>query len=164
MKFIPHFAALPLFGIKNTGLVFEYSIHMDFDMLKITMKYVLQSLTLGAKIVHIVFQCSIFSSFFLQIGEHINKTMISERGLYKNPAERKKMAKSQVYAHIKMDSPTGKLKHETSALERQQTHKLNTLPFKSRQVSNMDKICPYSPVFKTTLSYNITMFCKVLHL
>ena len=43
MKFIPHFAALPLFRIKNTGLVFEYSIHMDFDMLKITMKYVLQS-------------------------------------------------------------------------------------------------------------------------
>ena len=43
MKFIPHFAALPLFGIKNTGLVFEYSTHMDFDMLKITMKYVLQS-------------------------------------------------------------------------------------------------------------------------
>lgn len=74
------------------------------------------------------------------------------------------MAKSRVYAHIKMDSPTGKLKHETSALERQQTHKLNTLPFKSRQVCNMDKICPYSPVFKTTLSYNITMFCKVLHL
>ena len=55
MTFIPHFAALPLFGIKNTGVVFEYSIHMDFDMLKITMKYVLQSWTLGAKIVHIVY-------------------------------------------------------------------------------------------------------------
>ena len=55
MKFIPHFAALPLCGIKNTGLVFENSIHMDFDMLKITMKYVLQSWTLGAKIVHIVY-------------------------------------------------------------------------------------------------------------
>ena len=43
MKFIPHFAALPLFGITNKGLVFEYSIRMDFDMLKITMKYILQS-------------------------------------------------------------------------------------------------------------------------
>ena len=90
--------------------------------------------------------------------------MTSERGLYKNLAEREKMAKSWVYAHIKMDSHTGKLKHETSALARQQTHKLDTLPFKSRQVSNRDKICLYSPAFKTTLSYNMTMFCKVLNL
>ena len=103
------------------------------------------------------------STFFLQIGEHINKIIISERVLHKNLAERKQNGPRCEYMRILDGTPTGKLKHETSALARQQTHKLDTLPFKSRQVNNMDKMCPYSPLFKTTLSYQITMFCNHIY-
>lgn len=44
--------------------------------------------------------CLVFSTFFLQIGEHINKTIISERVLHKNPAERKQNGPRCEYMRI----------------------------------------------------------------